>query len=225
MFWDDILLVTEQIQKYGLRGQFVDIGGMAQPCIADYDLTIATGDQAACYVALTQRPFDHVDPGYLIINPDKGDPMMEDLPYTFQDRVQTAACLNVIEHVENPFRAFAALYQIMQADSLLIVETVFAYPYHPSPGDYWRFTPDCLLNLAKGSGFTVLECDWRLRIPASKGIIYPGTSEPHEIVSVYCTLTKGSFTPRPGSSFTLPLRVSRNAQANSIIGGQHNERR
>lgn len=217
MFWDDIVLVTEQIQKYGLRGRLVDIGGLAQPCIADYDLTIATGDQDACYVSLAQRPFDHIDPGYLIINPDKGDPSVEDLPYSLQDSLQTALCLNVMEHVKNPFRAFAALYQIMQADCLLIVETVFAYPYHPSPGDYWRFTPDALRILAEGSGFTILECDWRLRIPASRGIIYPGTTEPHEIISVFATLTKGTFNRRFGGSYTLPRRISRNAQANQLV--------
>lgn len=220
MFWDDILLVTEQIGKYGLRGRLFDIGGLAEPCIADYDLTIMTGDQQACYVSLNQRPFDHIDPTYVIVNPQNGDPPIEEMPYTLYDKVDTAVCLNVIEHVKNPFQSFAALYQVMRDHCLLIVETVFAYPYHPSPDDYWRFTPACLIQLAEGAGFRVLECDWRLRIPAGRGIIYPGTTEPHEITSVYSTLTKGDFSPRPGRRYALPRRISVNQEANRIIEGQ-----
>jgi len=39
MFWDDILLVTGQIEKYGYRSPMVDLGGMEHPTIADYALT------------------------------------------------------------------------------------------------------------------------------------------------------------------------------------------
>lgn len=219
MFWDDIRLVTEQIEKYGIRKPFVDLGGMEQPCIADYDLTMATGDQQARYVSLTQRPFDHIDPGYLVLNPDKGDPLIEDLPYYYQNAFGTAVCLNVIEHVQNPFRVFAAMYQIMKHDSLLVVETVFSFPYHPSPIDYWRYTPDCLRYLAEQAGFLVLECDWRMTILADRGIrsTAPGSNEPQEVRSVYATLSKGNFRPLPASKYQLPARYSNNQAANKLL--------
>lgn len=223
MFWDDIKLVTEQVEKYGLRKPFADLGGMDQPCIADYDLTIATGDQSARYVGLSQRPFDHIDPEYLVLNPEKGDPFIEDLPYTYQNNFGTAVCLNVLEHVQNPFRVFAALYQIMKTNSLLIIETVFSFPYHPSPNDYWRYSPDCLRYLSEQAGFTILECDWRMTILADRGIrtTAPGIDEPQEIRSVYTTLTKGEFTPQPATQFTLPQRFSNNEAANRFLhGGQ-----
>lgn len=219
MFWDDIKLVTEQLERYGLRKPFADLGGMERPCIADYDLTIATGDQNARYVALAQRPFDHIDPEYLVLNPDKGDPFIEDLPYSYQNAFGTAVCLNVIEHVQNPFRVFAALYQIMKADSLLIVETVFSFPYHPSPNDYWRYSPDCLRYLSEQAGFTVLECDWRMTILADRGIrtTAPGIDEPQEIRSVYATLAKGEFVALPGGKYILPQRFSNNEAANDLL--------
>lgn len=223
MFWDDIKLVTEQVERYGLRKPFVDLGGMERPCIADYDLTIATGDQNARYVSLTQRPFDHIDPNYLVLNPDKGDPYIEDLPYYYANAFSTAVCLNVLEHVQNPFRVFAAFYQIMKADSLLIIETVFSFPYHPSPNDYWRYSPDCLKYLSEQAGFTVLECDWRMTIPADRGIrnTAPGIDEQQEIRSVYATLTKGVFIPRPSTRFQLPKRHSHNEKANRILEDGH----
>ena len=209
MFWDDIVLVTEQVEKYGLRKPFVDLGGMSRPCIADYVLTRDSGVQDERYLLLDQRPFDHLDPDYQIFNPDKGDPYIEDLPYRYRDTFGTAVCLNVLEHVRNPFRVFAAFYQIMKQDSLLIVETVFNFPYHPSPEDFWRFSPDCLRYLAEQSGFTVLECDWRLNVPAEWGIIDAKSGELQQIKSVYITLTKGDLVARPSGRIALPQRYTR----------------
>lgn len=217
MFWDDIVLVTEQIEKYGLRKPFVDLGGLERPCIADYDLTIKTGDQNARYVYLNQRPFDHIDKEYSILNPEKGDPYIEDLPYKYADAFGTAVCLNVIEHIQNPFRVFAALYQIMKQGSLLIIETVFSFPYHPSPNDYWRYTPICLRYLSENAGFTVIECDWRLIITADKGVLNTQNNEPQEIRSVYVSLSKGSLTLLSGEKFQLPRRYSQNDAANKLL--------
>lgn len=217
MFWDDIKLVTEQVEKYGMRKPFADLGGMDRPCIADYDLTIATGDQNARYVSLAQRPFDHIDPEYIILNLDKGDPFIEDLPYAYQNAFGTAVCLNVIEHVQNPFRVFAALYQIMKPNSLLIIETVFSFPYHPSPNDYWRYSPDCLRYLSEQAGFRVLECDWRMTITADKGIHNIQNNVPTEISSVYATLAKGELVEFTSCNYILPQRFSNSEAANRLL--------
>lgn len=222
MFWDDIKLVTEQVEKYGLRKPFVDLGGLERPCIADYDLTIKTGVQDARYVFLKQRPFDHIDKQYAIINPENGHPPIEELPKFFKDSFGMAVCLNVLEHVKNPFQVFHAFSKIMQDNCLLIIETVFSFPYHPSPLDYWRYSPDCLKYLSEYAGFRVLECGWRMTITADKGIrtTAPGIDEPQEIRSVYATLTKGEFHQVSGSVFHLPERFSQNEAANRLISGE-----
>ena len=217
MFWDDILLVTETIEKYGLRPPFVDLGGLEAPCIADYELTIQTGDQQARYVSLAQRPFDHIDPDYIILNPERGHPVIEELPQHFPDSFGTAVCLNVIEHVENPFEVFDALNRVMQTGSLLIIETVFSFPYHPSPRDYWRYSPDCLRFLSEKSGFTVLESDWRNTITADKGVLDTTNFEPQEIRSVYVALTKGELSPATKATYRLPERHSQNPAAMAIL--------
>lgn len=209
MFWDDILLVTEQVEKYGLRTPFVDLGGMSHPFIADYTLTRDSGEQGDRFVFLSQRPFDHIDPGYGILNPDVGAPLIEDIPYTHREKFGTAVCLNVLEHVVNPFRVFAALYQVMRPDSLLILSTVFAFPHHPSPYDFWRFTPECLMHMANHAGFTVIEGGGRLDVPAEWGIRDIHTQRLQQIRSVYVTLTKGDFTPSPCGPFPLPSRFHR----------------
>ena len=209
MFWDDIVLVTEQVEKHGLRQPFVDLGGMIRPCIADYSLTRDSGEQGDRFTYLGQRPFDHIDPEYEIFNPDKGSLLIEDLPYSNREAFGTALCLNVLEHVENPFRVFAALYQIMKPDSLLVVSTVFCFPHHPSPNEFWRFTPECLQYLAQNAGFTVLEGGWRLDVPAEWGILDLQTQRLQQIKSVYVTLTKADFVRCPCGPFTLPQRLHR----------------
>jgi putative methyltransferase (TIGR04325 family) len=221
MFWDDIKLVTQQIEKYGLRQPFIDLGGLDRPVIADYDLTLHTGDQNARFVALSQRPFDHIDPDYRVLNPEKGDPFIENLPQQYSNSIGTAVCLSVLEHVDNPFQVFQALYQIMRPNSLLILSTVFSYPYHPSPNDYWRYTPACLKHLSQSAGFQVLECDWRLTLPADKGIRAVQDGTLLEVKSVYATLSKGDFQSHPSSRhYALPQRRSRNPQANQLIAQQ-----
>ncbi|MDJ1182181.1 methyltransferase, TIGR04325 family [Roseofilum casamattae] len=225
MFWDDIKLVTEQLEKYGLRQPFVDLGGLARPTIADYDITIKTQEQYARYIGLKQRPFDHVDPEYLILNPENGAPEIEELPSQYPEFFGTAVCLNVIEHVEDPFQVFQALYDIMKPNSLLIIETVFSFPYHPSPRDYWRYSPDNLRHLAEKTNFQVLECDWRLLIRADEGIKVTGElpglykkNHPQEIMTVYATLTKGEFEPKPElGKYPLPQRLSNNARVRRML--------
>lgn len=209
MFWDDIKLVTEQIEKYGLRKPFADLGGMNFPWMADYELTRDTGEQEARYIRFNQRPFDHIDPEYLVINPDKGAPCIEDLPFAYRDAFGTVICLNVLEHVENPFRVFAALYQVLKSGGLLILETVFMFPYHPSPRDYWRFSPDALRYLATQAGFTILECDWRMHVPAEWEVKELNTGLAQQIQSVYITLTRGGFEARPSGPYPLPPRYNK----------------
>lgn len=190
MFKDDIALVREQIAKHGLLQPMVDLGGLAKPTIADYDLTIQSGDQHARYIRVPGRPFDDVDPVYLILNPEHGDPAIEDLPRSYYEYFGTAVCLNVIEHVENPFEIFDAIYRIMRPGGLVIISTVFSFPYHPSPRDYWRFSPDCLRMLAAYAGFEVLDCDWRLTITADQGVREIHTGVPQEVRSVFVTARK-----------------------------------
>ncbi|MDJ1178580.1 methyltransferase, TIGR04325 family [Roseofilum sp. BLCC_M91] len=225
MFWDDIKLVTEQVQKYGLRKPFVDLGGLERPTIADYNITIQTQEQYARYIYLNQRPFDHIDPEYLVLNPENDSPEIEELPSLYSEFFGTAVCLNVIEHVENPFEVFDAFYKIMKPEGLLIIETVFSFPYHPSPRDYWRYSADCLKNLSQKAGFKVLECDWRLLIRADQGIEViqeiPGLYKKHhpqEIMTVYATLTKAEKPTKHNLvNYPLPQRLSSDARARLTI--------
>lgn len=161
MFLDDIALVTEAIEKYGLKLPLADLGGHAHPLTVDY--------ATESFGHLNERPFDHLAPGYDILNPDKGDPAIEDLPQ--REEWGTVVCLSVLEHAKDPFALFDGLYRVLKPGGLAVVSTVFEYRYHGAP-DYWRFSPDSLKYLAERSHFEVLECDWRLDVP--NGILIDG---------------------------------------------------
>ena len=180
MFYDDILLVKEKIEEYGLVKPMVDLGGLERPTILGYEPVKKAGvSRQQRLTMIADRPFDFIDPEYLILNPVKGDPSIEELPHHYPEYFGTILCLSVLEHVRNPFEVFAVLESILCAEGLAIVSTVFAFPYHPSPVDFWRFTPDCLEYLGVTAGLKVLEKGWRVNVQA-----------PQTHSSVYCVLCK-----------------------------------
>jgi SAM-dependent methyltransferase len=155
MFLDDIALVEQLTERYGLMLPFVDLGGQADPIVADYARL-----PDSPFVRLGARPYDHIAPGYLILNPELGDPPIEDLPQ--REAFGTVVCSSVLEHVENPFEVFAGFRRVLKPGGLLVVSTVFSYRHHDAPRDFWRFSPECLEMLASVAGLAVLESGWRV---------------------------------------------------------------
>jgi SAM-dependent methyltransferase len=51
-------------------------------------------------------------------------------------------CNAILEHVENPQQAIAELYRVLKKEGRIWIEVPFNQPYHPSPNDYWRVTPE-----------------------------------------------------------------------------------
>ncbi|MBX4200307.1 class I SAM-dependent methyltransferase [Candidatus Parcubacteria bacterium] len=71
----------------------------------------------------------------------------------FGDNSQEAIfCLAVLEHVENPIKAFKEMYRVLKPGGYCLVYVPFLYYYHAEKGyygDYWRFTEDSLKYLSK----------------------------------------------------------------------------
>jgi SAM-dependent methyltransferase len=65
------------------------------------------------------------------------------------DSIGTIICMEVLEHVEQPFQALEEIYRVLRPGGLLILSTPMKLRIHGSPYDYWRFTPQGFATLLK----------------------------------------------------------------------------
>jgi SAM-dependent methyltransferase len=80
-------------------------------------------------------------------------------PLTEERRFDVVICEQVLEHVEDPWKAAENLRGLCARDGLVIVSTPFLIKVHELPDlgmfDYWRFTPRGLRLLLERSGLEV----------------------------------------------------------------------
>ncbi|MDI6654439.1 MAG: class I SAM-dependent methyltransferase [Candidatus Hydrothermarchaeota archaeon] len=55
----------------------------------------------------------------------------------------------ILEHIESPEQALDEIYRVLKPSGIAIVSTIFFFPYHYFPSDYWRFTEQGLKLLLK----------------------------------------------------------------------------
>jgi SAM-dependent methyltransferase len=67
-----------------------------------------------------------------------------DLP---DDMAECVLCLDTLEHVEYPRHALAEINRILSPGGIAIISSVFEFPIHNHPNDYWRFTPEGFRSL------------------------------------------------------------------------------
>jgi SAM-dependent methyltransferase len=51
-------------------------------------------------------------------------------------------CNAILEHVEDPQKALSELCRVLKKEGRIWIEVPFNQPFHPSPNDYWRVTPE-----------------------------------------------------------------------------------
>jgi SAM-dependent methyltransferase len=83
-------------------------------------------------------------------NPDiLGD--IHSMPFD-NNSLDAVICLAVLEHVENPIKAFQEIYRVLKPGGYVLIYVPFLYYYHAEKGyygDFWRFTEDSLAYLSK----------------------------------------------------------------------------
>ncbi len=132
-----------------LRGKCIDIGCGDMPFrtliekhVSQYDsLDIEARAQAITYIADIQN-----------MKP------IEDNTY------DSGVCLEVLEHIPDPFRAVAEIHRILKKGAKLICSVPHLSRLHEEPHDYYRFTIYGLRHLFEYAGFRIVS------IEASGGI-------------------------------------------------------
>ena len=90
---------------------------------------------------------------------------MQNLPFK-NDTFEFVISDQVIEHVQNPAKAIYESYRVLKKGGTVIHTTCFMNYIHPSPIDFWRFSPDALGYICRDCGFfQILQCEgWGNRI-------------------------------------------------------------
>ena len=66
---------------------------------------------------------------------------------------QTILCSEVMEHLYRPWDALKEMHRLLKKDGWIIITTLFSFPIHGYPDDYWRYSPSCMERLLKDAGF------------------------------------------------------------------------
>jgi len=127
--------VGEAIQKAKWTGPVIDLG--AGSCSDWYQGFFKDVE----YVKLDshQNTINHIDIIADILN----------MPHVPSDSYGVALLLETLEHLKNPFTAFAEIKRILRPGGMLICTTVACWGLHDHPHDYYRFLPDGLRVLCE----------------------------------------------------------------------------
>jgi len=117
-------------------------------------LTISKSEQLAEFLGFKRSQIKDVAfPEYNITN----------LPFE-SNHFDAIVVDQVLEHVvEGPFLAMQESFRVVKSGGLVVHATVFNYPIHLYPNDYWRFTPKGLEALVKPYGKVIDSGGWGSR--------------------------------------------------------------
>lgn len=73
------------------------------------------------------------------------------------NRFDSVVSLDCFEHVDWPRDVARECARVLKPGGYFLLATVFAFPIHGYPDDYWRFTPHCLKLLMEDAGLEVIE--------------------------------------------------------------------
>jgi hypothetical protein len=188
MFKKDIDLIQSLHTRYNFQAPLLDAGGQADPTIADYDVSVKKALEVCVsipdktwqikvphpiqedrYVQI-HRPWEFIDKNYLILNPDNGDPLIENMPEKYSESFSTIILVSVFEHVNNPYKVSDALLKILRTGGYLINSAPFLFPSHSPYEDNWRFSPLALKRIHESSGFHWLEGNFHIYYSSKEGI-------------------------------------------------------
>lgn len=137
--------VVPAITQY-CRGKVIDLGCGDMP-YKDLVLKCAEGYDTLDIVPHT--------PEIMFVGDIQHMDFLEDASY------DCALCLEVLEHVPDPFRAAGEIRRILKDGGVLILSVPHLSRLHDEPHDYFRFTRHGIETILNGAGFAVLEIDRR----------------------------------------------------------------
>ncbi len=136
----DSLITIPEIMKY-INGKCIDIGA------GDMPLKSLIEKQANQYDTLD---VEKRAPNLTFLSDICNMNMIKNETY------DSAICLQVLEHVSDPFKAMREINRILKKGSILVCSVPHLSRLHEEPHDYYRYTKYGLEYLFKKSGFSIV---------------------------------------------------------------------
>jgi len=87
------------------------------------------------------------------------------LPAEWAGRFTGVLCSEVLEHVARPWVALPKLREVIRPGGWLVVTTLFCFPEHGYPDDFYRYTQSGLRLLLEDAGFSEIETAYAGEVP------------------------------------------------------------
>lgn len=132
-----------------LKGKLLEIGSYVVQGQEEIALRPGIQQYVDSYTGIDMR----AGPGVDIVT-------TEDNAFPFPDNeFDVVVSLDTLEHVRNPFTFIESASRVLKPGGYFFLATVFAFPIHGYPEDYFRFTPYCLKMLIEDYGHLELFAD------------------------------------------------------------------
>jgi SAM-dependent methyltransferase len=90
---------------------------------------------------------------------------IHDLPADWGGRFSGVLCSEVLEHVARPWVALPKLRAVIRPGGWIVVTTLFAFPEHGFPDDFYRYSQSGLRLLLEDAGFVDVETEYAGEVP------------------------------------------------------------
>lgn len=82
---------------------------------------------------------------------------LETMPGEWSGRFSGVLCSEVLEHVSRPWLALPKLCGVVRPGGWVVVTTLFSFPVHAFPSDFYRYTREGLHLLLADAGFDSIQ--------------------------------------------------------------------
>lgn len=90
---------------------------------------------------------------------------IHELPHDWSGRFSGVLCSEVLEHVRRPVRGLTELRRVTAPGGWIVVTTLFCFPEHGFPDDYFRFTRNGLAEVLAEAGWVDIETAYAGEVP------------------------------------------------------------
>jgi len=184
MFKADIDLIMKLNEEHHFETPLLDIGGVPNPVIADYSISIQkatpqnidglriaipVSDQASRYVKIP-CPWKMLGGSYVIVNPALSR-SIEDFAKieSSHEAFKTIVCTSTIEHVLDVGPFLSAAISVLKSGGYMVTTTAFQFPRH-SDQDYWRYSSEALVFVHERAGFETIASGCHIKHTTLEGI-------------------------------------------------------